>query len=282
MDLSAAAAKHGNNRRWAGSFRVCGACGARNWVGARRCRGCSALLVTVCAVPRPPVAMVGRRSADRVLTPRIRAAAAVAAALALAAGAALVHVLRADGFEVSRTMATDVPAPAPGPEAASVPAERAAMPERWDALRAAERGRRLLAAGQVKDALGVLGPASHALPDSAELAHLHAEALWRFGSRDRAVFQYQRALRLSPATEAYREDLARALRSVGRVAEAARVLYGPNAPAVLAEAGTAPPVSLEGGVDLGGAGSGGYAGRRSFTDQDLRTRVHAAPGRAPR
>jgi hypothetical protein len=287
MELSTKTANRDLDRRWAGAFRPCVSCGGRNWVGARRCRRCAASLVGARAVSRPKVAMVGRRAADRVLTPRIRAAALVVLALAIAGGAVLLHLFRADGFEAERAVASSAqPASPPATAAAAAsPAEPDANVA--NALRAADRGRDLLARGEVKAALALLGPAVHARPASAELAHLYGTALWTFGARDRGLFQLQRAVRLSPQTETYREDLARALQAMGRPGAAARLLYGPPMPPAGTDADPtqegAPPVSLERGADLGGAGEGAYKGRRSFSDEDLRGRVHLpVPRESPR
>lgn len=267
------------DRRWAGAFRVCGACGGRNWVGARRCRGCEALLVGVRAVNRPPAAMVGRREADRVMTPRVRWIAMGAAVLALAAGAILLKMFRTDGFLDRPAVAATTPQDA-GPPAALAGADSEPRPmETTRALRAADRGRALLARGEVKDALVLLADASRALPEDAELANVYGTALWSFGARDRALFQYQRAVKLAPTAETYRQDLARALSELGRPAQAAHVLYGPARPPSLEGGG--PPVSLDEGVNMGGAGSGSFAGRRSFTDDDLAPGRPAAPPAAP-
>jgi hypothetical protein len=271
------------DRRWAGAFRVCGSCGGRNWVGARRCRTCEALLVGARAVSRPREAMVGRRSADKVLTPRVRGVAIGALVLAVAGGAVLLHLLRTDTFQDQPSAATTAAAPAVV-ETATAEAPTFEDPpstlESTKALRAADQGRRLLARGNVKGAMSLLADAQKTLPDNAELAHLYGSALWRFRARDRAVFQYQRAFKLSPDNPVYREDLGRALSALGRTAEAAHLLQG--SPAMVAtelgaESGAAlpPAVPAEEGVSLGGAGNGNFKGR-SFSDDDLRRgRVHA-------
>lgn len=210
--------------------------------------------------------MVGRRAADQVLTPRTRAAAVGALALAVVAGGVLFRTFRADGFEVARPVA--VP-PSPAVAAAGMPPPATPEPDVTASLRAADRGRALLARGEVKEAVSVLAAAARALPADAGLAHLYGTALWEFGARDLAVFQFQRAVRLAPQTEAYRSDLARALQATGRPAAAARLLYGP-APG----AGTGSvPAGAADAADLGGAGAGTFKGRRSFTDADLRGRA---------
>jgi hypothetical protein len=137
-----------------------------------------------------------------------------------------------------------------------------------------------MARGELKDAVVLLAEAARALPEDAELANVYGTALWSFGARDRALFQYQRAVKLSPDAEAYRQDLARALSALGRPAQAAHVLYGPAGRPLSMEGG-APPVSLDEGVNMGGAGSGSFKGRRSFSDEDLGRGRLAAPAPAP-
>jgi tetratricopeptide (TPR) repeat protein len=269
------------DRRWAGAFRVCEACGGRNWVGARRCRSCEALLVGARAVSRPPAAMIGRREADRVMTPRVRWFAIGAAVLALVAGGILLKMFRTDGF-LDRRVAGAAGAPQvaePQPEPVAEPSDEPRPMETTRALRAADRGRALLGRGEVKDAVVLLAEAVRALPEDAELANVYGTALWSFGARDRALFQYQRAVKLSPDAESYRQDLARALSALGRPAQAAHVLYGPAGP--LPMDGGGPPVSLDEGVNMGGAGSGSFKGRRTFTDDDLARGRVAAPPAAP-
>ena len=232
------------------------------------------------AVSRPPAAMIGRREADRVMTSRVRWIAIGASVLALVAGGILLQVFRTDGFLDRPAVAAATTAPdETQPAAVAEPADEPNLMETTRALRAADRGRALLARGEVKDAVVLLAEAVRALPEDAELADVYGTALWSFGARDRALFQYQRAVKLSPAAEAYRQNLARALSALGRPAQAAHVLYGPGGP--LPMEGGGPPVSLDEGVNLGGAGSGSYKGRSSFTDDDLGRGRVAAPPPAP-
>jgi hypothetical protein len=203
----------------------------------------------------------------------------VALALALAAGAMLLHLFRAEGFEEARALPSST---APEAVAAPVLPSETPGPDLTTSLRAADRARALLARGEIKSAVSLLGPAARALPADAELAHLYGTALWDFGARDLAVFQLQRAVRLAPHAQPYRIDLARALEATGRPASAARVLYGPALPPA-GSAGEPPPATAPGDADLGGAGEGTFKGRRSFTDEDLRGRVHGPPpGNGPR
>lgn len=263
------------NRRWAGAFRVCPSCGGRNWVGERRCRRCAALLVGVRAVSRPAVAMVGRRAGDRVLTRRVAWMAGGGALLALLSGVGLLYLLKAEAFEADPSAVAEaaVSPPASTPLDPGLAATVApAVNDTAQALREAERGRRLLAAGHTRAALAALGDSVRALPDDPEVAYLYGRALWRFGAQDRALFQLERAVRLAPGVAAYREELARALQEVGRTAQAIRVLRQGGLMAFdPAEAVMPPSLAVPGeSVQLGGAGDGRYRGRRSFTDEDLR------------
>lgn len=217
--------------------------------------------------------MVGRREADRVLTPRVRAIAIGAAVLALVPGAVLLKVLRTEGFS-DRPVAAAAPVAAPE---ATVPVDTAEEPKLMEttrALRAADRGRQLLGRGEVKAALALLGDAVRALPEDAELADVYGTALWTFGARDHALYQFQRAVKLAPDAESYRQDLARALSALGRAPQAAHVLYGPGGPPLAADAGV--PASSDEAVNLGGAGRGAFKGR-TFTDADLQSAHAPAP-----
>ena len=271
------------NRRWAGAFRQCDACGSRNWVGAQRCRTCAALLVGVPAVARTPVAMIGRRTADRVMTRRVIAAVVGALLVALAGGLLLLHVLRTDAFQTSPVLADTTPAPtlpaADGASAWPPPAETASpSPSAADALRTAARGRALLARGNVKAAIAALTEAAQVLPNDAEIAHLYGAALWRYGAQDRAIFQLRHALLLARDNPVFREDLARALQNAGRNVEAMRVLregetigVSPLPPDGSQAMGLSPEPAGD-GANMGGAGNGRYAGRTTFTDADLHSR----------
>jgi hypothetical protein len=242
------------------------------------------LLVGVRAVSRPPAAMIGRRSADQVLTPRVRAVAAGALAAALVTGAILLKVLRTEGFQEQPAAVTSTPAtPEPPPMTVALEEPLSTL-DSTRALRAADRGRRLLDGGQVKAAVALLADAAATLPDNAELAHTYGAALWRFDARDRALFQFRRALKLSPDNELYRQDLSRALVAMGLTAEAAHLLQGrpPLVPDGLAGGVPGLPPSLPGeAVNLGGAGNGSFKGRRTFTDDDLRGGRVETPAPAP-
>jgi hypothetical protein len=268
------------NRRWAGAFRQCDGCGGRNWVGAQRCRTCGELLVGVPAVARTPVAMVGRRTADTVMTRRVKAAAVGSLAIALAAGVVLFYVLRTDAFQTSPVLADTTPAPMRAVEDTPAPPDEVeeAPPSAAEALRTAERGRKMLERGQVKGAIAALTEAARVLPHDAQIAHLYGAALWRYGAQDRAIFQLRRALNLARDNAVFREDLARALQNAGRNAEAVHVLRegeGIGIPVLPPDPPVAMGLSAEPAADavnMGGAGKGRYAGRTSFTDADLPSR----------
>jgi hypothetical protein len=271
------------DRRWAGPFRVCPACAGRNWVGARRCRKCNQVLAGVRPSGRRPVAMVGRRTSDRVFTSRLRMVASAAVVLALGGGFVTYRLLRADSFTTSpASAAVAQPEPPVGTVESSGPAMEQPLPDR----QALAAGRRALDRGDVKPAVALLAEAARTLPYDAEAAHLYARALLRFGAPDRAVFQLRRAVRLAPQTDEYRVDLARALRSMGRHAEAAHVLqpasglvaFEGDAGAAPTSATLPPAVAPPGdGVNMGGAGRGSFKGRRTFTDADLGGSRVAAP-----
>lgn len=272
-------------RRWAGAFRVCPSCGGRNWIGARRCRTCQNLMVSVGPTRRPPVAMVGRRTSDRVFTPRLRAVAAAAVVLAVVGGFVTYRLLRTESFMAA---AAPVAVAEPAPSLDSIVSEGPGMDVPLPDRQSLAAGRRALDRGDVKRATALLAEAARTLPYDAEAAHLYGRALLQFGAADRAVFQLRRAVRLAPLTEEYRADLARALRATGREAEAAHVLQAGSGQALagdaVAEGGTpAMPPTLPSsgeGVSLGGAGRGTFKGRRSFSDADL-ARGSAAPGPEP-
>ena len=233
--------------------------------------------------------MVGRRTADKVLTPRVRALVIGTLALALIGGVVLLRLFKTEGFQVAAAApaATVQPSAEPSTPAVDDLEEAPSTMDSTRALRAADRGNRLLAQGQVKSALSVLSEGSRVLPDNAELAHAYGAALWRSDSRDRALFQFRKALKLSPDNALYREDLGRALAAMGHTAEAARILQAPGLAAATLDAARAAAAAAEPGApapvggDLGGAGNGSFKGRRSFTDADLRGGRLETPAPAP-
>ena len=156
-------------------------------------------MVGVRAVSRPRAAMVGRRTADQVLTTRVRALVLGALAVAVMGGIVMLRIFKTSGFQVGPVVAATTPAP-PEPDVPPLDTsnESPSTLESTRALRAAERGRTLLAQGRVKSAVVLLAEAARVLPYNAELAHTYGAALWRFAAHDRALFQFRRALKLSP------------------------------------------------------------------------------------
>lgn len=156
-----------------------------------------------------------------------------------------------------------------------------------------ERGQRLLARGDFRGAASLLADAARLVPEDPRIANAYGHALLGLGSRDRALYQFERAARLDTGVAAYRLDYARALAEAGRVREAAREY---EAVAVLEPGNVAAsegllriqqsPASGAGstGVDLGGASGAAPAPSSSgvFTNEDLqRGRKPVAPVATP-
>jgi hypothetical protein len=286
------------DRRWSGAFLICPGCGQRNFFGRAACTACGASLRSHAATEPPaPGPFTGRRDADRIRGRSLTVAGSVMAVVAAAGGILVWRSLRAPEFApVSGTVAEAAVPPAlastPAPAATEVPT--VARPED---LATYERGRRLLAAGQVKRALEPLTEAARALPHDAAVAHDYGIALMRTGDADRGLFQLERASRLAPGVGSYRIDLIRELMAAGRRGPAARELQeiltrdpaNQGAAEMLASLGVA--TGSAGGaspaMDLGGAGGGGSprpapAGG-AFTNDDLERRraPMAPPSHAP-
>jgi tetratricopeptide (TPR) repeat protein len=99
--------------------------------------------------------------------------------------------------------------PSPGPSPAAVG-------RRTDAN--AEEGRRLLARGQVEEAIRLLETAAAENPENGEYRQLLGRARWASGDREGAVTEYAQAASIDPA--AYRLGYAQSLEMVGRLDEA--------------------------------------------------------------
>jgi hypothetical protein len=286
------------DRRWSGAFRTCAACGKRNFVGRVACTACGASLRSLAsAAPPPPAAQAGRRGSDRIQGRGLAIAAGAVALVAIAGGVLVSRSLRAPDwarFPGSLAEVVARPSRASSPEAASPPAPAFPRPE--DRARY-EQGRRLLAAGEVKRAVGPLGDAARGLPQDAAVAHDFGLALLGAGDRDRGLFQLEHASRLAPGIESYRLDLIRALLAAGRRGPAARELQELLArdptnqsaaemlvglAATTGGAGGQPaPGATPSSMDLGGAASGSGSPRPgpaggAFTNEDLGRRP-AAP-----
>jgi len=81
-------------------------------------------------------------------------------------------------------------------------------------------GRNLLLKGDVAGAVRLLAQAVADAPSDAAARYAYGQALWQAADRDQALIQYREAARLSPRMLSYRTDLAKALATAGRNAEA--------------------------------------------------------------
>ena len=292
----------GGERRWTGPFRMCPACGQRNFYGRAACTACGANLRSLAPeAPSTAAAFTGRRGSDRIRDRRVMIAIALAAAVATGAGVLVYRSFRSPAFAPLPGMATEMVArpsvaetPDPGPTelpAAPRPEDRAAY----------EKGRRLLAAGDARRAVGPLGDAARALPRDPVVAHDYGLALVKTGDEDRGLFQLERASRLAPGIGSYRMDLIRALLAAGRRGAAAREVEqvlardptNQEAAQLLASLTGAAPAggSTDSGptIDMGGAAAGASSTRPassggSFTNEDLERRrggPPAAPSPSP-
>src|SRR5260221_3376437 len=201
-------------RRWSGAFRTCAACGKRNFVGRVACTACGASLRSLASPgPPPPAPLDGRRGSDRIQGRSMAVAGGAVALVAIAAGVLVSRSLRApDWARIPGAIAEVVARPSrvSSPEAASVPA----FPRPEDRA-SYEQGRRLLAAGQARPALGPLGDAARRLPQDPAVAHDYGLALVGAGEEDRGLFELEHASRLAPGIPSYRLDLIRALLAAG-------------------------------------------------------------------
>jgi tetratricopeptide (TPR) repeat protein len=156
-----------------------------------------------------------------------------------------------------------------------------------------EKGRRLLADGDAKGALGPLTEAARRLPRDPVVLHDYGLALVRTGNDDLGLFKLEHASRLAPGIGSYRLDLIRALLAAGRQGPAARelreLLARDPTDLVAAEllasltdgtftaGGVASPGAAVGSVKLGGAAGGAGSprpveGGAAFTNEDLERR----------
>jgi Flp pilus assembly protein TadD len=239
----------------------------------------------------------GRRGSDRIQGRSIAVAGGAVALVAIAAGVLVSRSLRApDWARLPGAIAEVVARPSrasSSPETAPLPA----FPHPEDRA-SYEQGRRLLAAGQAKRALGPLGDAARGLPQDPAVAHDYGLALVGAGEEDRGLFQLEHASRLAPGIQSYRLDLIRALLAAGRRGPAGRELQEllardpTNQGAAEMLAGLAAttgsagaPGAAPSSMDLGGAASGSGSPRPApvggaFTNEDLGRRP-AAPTPSP-
>lgn len=291
--------KAGGDRRWSGPFRTCPACGQRNFYGRSACTACGASLRALApSAPPPPAPLTGRRDSDRIHNRRVGIVAGAVAIVAVAAGVLVYRSLRAPAWAPLPGSVADTgprPAPSSTPDAAPTDLPAFARPEDRASY---EKGRRLLAAGDAKRALGPLSDAARGLPRDPVVAHDYGLALVRAGEEDRGLFQLERASRLAPGIGTYRLDLIRALLAAGRRGPAARELEQVLARDPTNQAAAELLASLTGGttaaggpgepgsgatMDLGGAAPSAAGSARpghggtSFTNEDLERRGPAPP-----
>ncbi len=284
-------------RRWSGAFRTCPACGRRNFVGRAACTACGAgLRLPVPPTSAAPASFIGHRSTDRFQGRVVMVVGGAVALVAVAAGLLVSRSLRGVDWAllpgaVVGSATGRSPSSAPEMEAPALPA----FPRPEDRA-SYDKGRRLLAAGDAKGALGPLTEAALGLPHDPAVVHDYGLALVSAGQEDLGLFQLEHASRLSPGTGAYRLDLIRALLAAGRRGAASRELgellardpANLEARELLASltdgtaAAGASPDAAAGGMDLGGAAGGAgsphsVGGSGAFTNEDLERRRTAAP-----
>ena len=237
-----------------------------------------------------PEALPGTRHSPPPPPRRYRWLVAAVVVAAIAAGLVVQRVFRT-GLLGSAAPTTDASPPdtsPPDPVARQTFDPTSA--ERYAQARGTvERGQRLLARGDFRGAASLLADASRLVPEDPRIANAYGRALLGLGSRDRALFQFERAARLDTGMAAYRLDYARALAEAGRVREAAReyeavaVLEPGNVAAsegLLRIQQSPAPGAGSTGVDLGGAGAAPATSTGGvFTNEDLRRGVQ--PMRAP-
>lgn len=285
----------GGERRWAGPFRICPACGQRNFYGRAVCTACGANLRSLAPeAPPTPASLTGRRGSDRIRDRRVMTTVAVVAVVAAAAGLLVYRSLRSPKWApIPGAVAEEGlrPIPAATPDAGPTEIPAVTRPEDRASY---EKGRRLLAAGDAKRALGPLGDAARGLPRDPVVAHDYGLALVKTGDEDRGLFQLERASRLAPGIGSYRMDLIRAQLAAGRRGAAAREVEqvlardptNQEAAQLLATLTGAPPAGAATDsaptMDLGGAAPRTASprpgpGSGSFTNEDLERRRSAPP-----
>jgi predicted Zn-dependent protease len=209
----------------------------------------------------------------------------------MAAGSAIVVVALVCGTVVYRSLSVSAWAPMggeaskdaarrPAPEWQMAPPPLPVFPRPEDRA-TYEKGRRLLATGEARVALGPLTEAARRFPSDAAVVHDYGLALERAGEVDRALFQLEHAARLAPAVADYRRDLVRALVAAGRKGPAARQIdellardpTDPVAAEMLARLAS-PPAGAPPAAEATIAGNGGTQTRAApavgaFTNADL-------------
>jgi hypothetical protein len=265
-------------RRRPGHFRICGACGKRNKARRSACARCGQPLRGI------PEAIPGaRRLPFSTPSTRHRWLAVAGVALAVAAGIGVHRLFRSGAIAPagqSVAVGDEAAVPSEG-DASAPPASPPSAQSDAEARAAGERGERQLARGDFRAAALLLSDAARIRPQDARIANAYGRALRGLGSRDRALFQFERAARLDSGVVAYRLDYARSLAEAGRAQEAAReyeavgTLEPGNAAAAEALARMPPPAGAPGAaggtIDMGGAAAGTGASPASgvFTNEDL-------------
>jgi len=209
---------------------ACPACGARNKPKWEYCARCGESLQGAEPVAAPAKAAAkaaaqGKgKSRVKILIHEQEKGSSIPPGAVMALGLVLLVVLGVAGWRyASQYQSTDkvdpnlftLPSKASGPPTAQPPATGAGAPD-------FNEGVRMMAAGKMSEALGLLAKAASAAPENARYQSVYGEALLAAGSKDDALARFADAARLDPA--AYRIQYGRALVSAGREAEAASVL----------------------------------------------------------
>ena len=198
-------------------FRVCPNCGARNKARWEYCVRCSESLSGV---------------------PLGDAAVADAATVAKGAPApvedydeglpwgSIFGTLILVGIGIGIYRVARQPDPPPSPQIFTVGTLPTALPsptaagEKPPGQEEYEAGLKLLNTNDPAGAAALFARAAGLASENDVYRHAYAVALWQSGAKMESIDQYQQALRLSPANPTYRLNLAKALASVGRTAEA--------------------------------------------------------------
>jgi tetratricopeptide (TPR) repeat protein len=169
-----------------GEFRICPQCQTRNKSTQPRCVRCGRALFSIPLTASAPLpGFVSARGGARWTRGLIVAGVLIASAF----GLFVRRTFRGASIEAD-TSAAVASAPDPGPGAPSISASAA--------------------------------PVAQAEPATAAEAYSYGEALWATGSRDRAIWQLERAARMDPQNTAYRVELGNALAALRRTREAIR------------------------------------------------------------
>jgi hypothetical protein len=273
-------------RRRPGHFRICGACGKRNKARRAECARCGEPLRGI------PEAIPGTRHAPPPPPRKYRWLVAAVVVAAVAAGFGVYRIFGSGAaVATAPTVASEGP-PVTSATPAAAPTFDPTSAERFQQVRGSvDRAEKLLARGDSRGAALLLADAARIVPEDARIANTYGKALLGLDSRDRALYQFERAARLASGVVPYRLDYARSLAAAGRAREAAReyeaiaALEPGNVAASEALARLAPDSAAAAGttsIDMGGAPTGtAPAPSRggAFTNDDLAR--GGAPARTP-